>query len=139
MAYVLTGSRPVAEDLVQDAFLEAHRRWETIGAYDAPEAWLRRVLVNKATSRGRRLVTEAKLMTRLRSRRAEGPDMPEPSDEVWAAVRSLPRRQAQAIALRFWNDCTVGEIAAILGCGEETVKTHLSRARATLARRLDEP
>lgn len=128
----------LAEDLVQDTFIEAHRRWGVVSGYDNPEAWLRRVLVNKATSRGRRLMTEAKLLTRLRSRRVDDPEIPEPSDEVWEAVRSLPRRQAQAVALQYWDDRPIAEIAAILGCGEETVKTHLARARAALAQRLDE-
>ncbi len=136
LGYVLTGSRPVAEELVQDTFAEAHRRWSQIADYDKPGAWLRRVLVNNASSRRRRLVSEAKAMTRLRTRRVENPSIPESSEHVWAAVRRLPTRQSQAIALHYLEDMTVAQIAEVLDCGEETVKTHLRRGRARLAAEL---
>lgn len=133
LGYVLTGSRPIAEDLVQDSFAEAHKRWAKVADYDNIGAWLRRVLVNKATSRGRRLVSEAKMLTSVRARRIPDVTIPEDSSEVWAAVRALPKRQAQSIALFYWEDRTITQIAEILECGEETVKTHLKRARASLA------
>lgn len=136
LGFVLTGSRPIAEDLVQDTFAEAHKRWAKVATYDNIEAWLRRVLVNKATSRGRRLVSEAKMLKIFTSRRLPEITIPEDSSEVWAAVRSLPKRQAQSIALFYWEDRPIAEIAQILDCGEETVKTHLKRARTTLARLL---
>ncbi len=136
LGFVLTGSRPIAEDLVQDTFAEAHKRWATVAGYDNLGAWLRRVLVNKATSRGRRLVAEAKMLTSVRSRRVPDITIPEDSSEVWAAVRALPKRQAQSIALFYWEDRTIAQIAEILDCGGETVKTHLKRARAALAQTL---
>jgi RNA polymerase sigma-70 factor (ECF subfamily) len=55
------------------------------------------------------------------------------SEEFWYAVRALPRRQAQAAALRFVYDMPVAEIANVLGCSVGTVKQHLSRARQALA------
>lgn len=133
LGFVLTGSRPIAEDLVQDSFAEAHKRWAKVAHYDNIGAWLRRVLVNKATSRGRRLVSEAKMLTSVRARRVPDVTIPEDSSEVWAAVRALPKRQAQSIALFYWEDRTIAQIAEILECGEETVKTHLKRGRAALA------
>ncbi len=136
LGFVLTGSRPIAEDLVQDTFAEAHKRWSNVAEYDNIGAWLRRVLVNKATSRGRRLVSEAKMLATFRNRRTPDVTIPENSSEIWAAVRSLPKRQAQSIALFYWEDRPVADIAEILDCGEETVKTHLKRARAALARTL---
>lgn len=136
LGFVLTGSRPIAEDLVQDTFAEAHKRWGKVATYDNIEAWLRRVLVNKATSRGRRLIAEAKMLTIVRARRAPDVTIPDDSSEVWAAVRALPKRQAQTIALFYWEDRPIAEIADILGCGKETVKTHLQRARAALSQSL---
>lgn len=133
LGFVLTGSRPIAEDLVQDTFTEVHKRWAEVANYDNLGAWLRRVMVNKATSRGRRLVSEAKMLTTFRNRRVPDITIPEHTGDVWAAVRRLPRRQAQSIALFYWEDRTVADIADILACGEETVKTHLKRARATLS------
>lgn len=137
LAYVLSGSRWFAEDLVQDALTEAHKNWSKVAHYDDPGAWVRRVLVNKQTSRGRRLRTEARGMLRLAGRRQETFVSPtEPTGEVWAAVRVLPTRQAQAIALFYWEDRPIRDIASILGTSEETAKTHLKRGRAALAKSL---
>lgn len=137
LAYVLTGSRWVAEDLVQDALTEAHRNWSRIRHYEDPAGWVRRVLVNKSISRGRRLQTEKKCLARLRNNRADSVEPTEPSVEVWQAVCTLPRRQAEAIALFYWEDQSVKEIAQILGVSSETAKTHLKRGRRALHRRLD--
>ncbi len=137
LGFVLTGSRSIAEDLVQDTFAEAHKRWNTVSSYDNLGAWLRRVMVNKSTSRGRRLVSEAKMLRVFGARQAPSVDIPEHTGEIWKAVRALPRRQAQTVALFYWEDRPIAEIAEILECGEETVKTHLKRARATLATNLD--
>ena len=60
-------------------------------------------------------------------------ELSEAGEEFWAAVRSLPQRQAQSAALRYVYDMPVAEIAATLGCSEGTVKQHLSRARHSLA------
>lgn len=136
LAYVLTGSQWAAEDLAHEALATAHSRWDKISGYDDPGAWVRRVMVNKNTSRFRKLRSETKALTRLGGRRAEVITPSEPSNEVWTAVRSLPERQAQAVALFYWEDRTIAEIAEILGCGKETVKTHLSRGRAALSDRL---
>jgi RNA polymerase sigma factor (sigma-70 family) len=65
--------------------------------------------------------------------------MPEPDEEVWAAVRKLPRRQRQCVALQYIFDCTVDETARTLGCAEGTVKADLHQARQTLSARLAEP
>ena len=142
LAVVLTGSRNIAEDLCQEALTEAHRRWDVVQDYDDPGAWVRRVLVNKSRSRFRRVTSEAKAMARLGGRRQEmatevGGGAGEASGEVWAAIRRLPSRQAQAVALFYWEDRSISQIAAILDCGEETVKTHLKRGRAALAQSLD--
>lgn len=133
LAFVFTGNRWTAEDLVQDALSEAHRRWHDIGAYDDPGAWVRRVLVNRSTSRFRRLKSEAKMLAKVGARRQDPVALDEPSLEVWEAVRALPKRQAQVIALQYWEDLSVAEIGTIIGCGTETVKTHLKRGRAALA------
>ncbi len=138
LAYLWTGSHWAAEDLVHEAFTEAHRRWESVGRYEDPGAWVRRVMFNKRVSRFRRLRVEAAAMARIGARSVEAPiELRPQSDEILDAVRTLPRRQAQAIALRYWEDRSVAEIAEILGCSLETAKTHLKRGRATLSDRLD--
>ncbi len=138
LAYVLTGSQWAAEDLVQEALTQAHRHWGDVAHYDSPGAWVRRVMVNRGTSRFRRLAREARMLSRIGSRRVEVVQPTETSAEVWSAVRALPKRQAQAIALLYWEDLPVKEIAIVLECGEETVKTHLKRGRQALAAALAE-
>jgi len=74
---------------------------------------------------------------RLAAQRS-GPDAtPLQHGDVWRAVRELPRRQAQVVALHYVYDLRIGDIASTLGVTEGTVKTQLHRARATLADRLD--
>jgi RNA polymerase sigma factor (sigma-70 family) len=138
LAYVLSGSRIAAEDIAQDAFLAAHKEWDRVAFYDRPEAWVRRVVSNLSVSFMRTKVREAGAMARLKSRHDYLPRMPEEDAHFWRAVRSLPRRQAQAIALHYLEDRSVTDIAWILGCAESTVKVHLHKGRKSLARKLDE-
>ena len=133
---LLTGRVGVAEELAQDAFVAAHQRWSTVGAYDDPGAWVRRVAVNRATSLRRRTVTELARRVRLVHHDTE-PASPDP--ELWAAVRALPLRQRQVLAMVVLDDRPVAECAAALGCGEATVRTHLHRARLALADALGTP
>jgi len=132
LAYVLSGSRSGAEELAQEAFAAAYREWGRVARLDSPEAWVRRVVSNRSVSRFRRATAETRAVLRLDDRRTVPEFSPETVD-LWRAVRRLPRRQAQAIALRYLLDLPVEEVAAGLGCGVETARTHLKRARATLA------
>jgi RNA polymerase sigma-70 factor (ECF subfamily) len=98
---------------------------------------VRRVVANRAVSLRRRARVEADAL--VRRRRVDRYD-DEPSVEhehLWAEVRRLPKRQAQVIALHYVERLTTAGIAALLGLSEPTVKTHLQRARATLATRLE--
>jgi RNA polymerase sigma-70 factor (ECF subfamily) len=75
---------------------------------------------------------------RLWSRRATDQiELPRNDAELWRLVRSLPERQAHVVALHYVDDRSVAEIAKLLDCSEGTVKTHLHRARVSLARALD--
>ena len=137
LAYALSGSRWAAEDLAQDAFLAAHDRWDRISAYDQPGAWVRRVVANRSISSVRKRRSEAKALVRVAF--GERPALPEISTdggEFWDAVRSLPRRQAQVVALFYLEDRPVAEIAEILEIAPGTVKKHLFDGRQALARRL---
>jgi RNA polymerase sigma-70 factor (ECF subfamily) len=139
-AYVLSGSAAAAEDLAQEAFLAAHLAWDRISGYDNPGAWVRRVVANKASNAVRRRIAEARAHARmfLKAREYESiAELSEEHAEVWRAVRGLPRRQAQVIALHYQADFTVKEIAATLGLAQGTVKKHLHDGRLALARRLD--
>jgi RNA polymerase sigma-70 factor, ECF subfamily len=137
LAYALSGSRAGAEDLAQEAFFAAHKDWGRVGGYDEPGVWVRRVVANLSVSLVRRRVVEAKALARI----ALGgtPPLPELSaadEEFWRAVRSLPRRQSQVIALHYLEDKPVAEVARILGTAEGTVKKHPHDGRRALAQRL---
>jgi RNA polymerase sigma-70 factor (ECF subfamily) len=137
LAYALSGSRWGAEDLAQEAFLAAHRDWGRIGSYEQPAAWVRQVVANLSVSAFRRRAAEAKALARVALRRGEPvPDLAAADPVFWAAVRALPRRQAQVVALFYLEDQSVADIANILNMSLGTVKRHLFDARQTLARRL---
>jgi RNA polymerase sigma-70 factor (ECF subfamily) len=127
-----------ADDVAQDAMLAAYRQWDAVSRMDAPVAWLRRVCANQSVSARRRRGAEARAMRRLGGGRAPVVAAPEP-DGFWMLVRGLPRRQAQVVALTYVYDLSVAEVAATLGVGAGTVKTHLFRARATLSAQLGLP
>jgi len=135
LAAALVGRWDVAEELAQDAFLALYPRWERIARYDAPDAWLRRVVLNRAVSSLRRRAAEGRANARL-ERREQPAELRVGDADAWHAVAELPKRQAQVIALVALEDRSVAEIARILDCSENTVRTHLARARRTLATRL---
>jgi RNA polymerase sigma-70 factor (ECF subfamily) len=139
LAYALCGDRGLAEDIAQESLVAALRKWSTISTYDLPGAWLRRVVVHKASSVMRRRIAEASSLARWRARPTRPElDLDEHDAEVWRLVAALPRRQAQATALHYLEDMSSKQIADILGCNEATVRVHLLRARRTLAVQLGE-
>lgn len=137
LAFVLTGRSDLAEELAQDAFLACFRRWGSVVAYDKRGAWVRRVVTNRCVSSGRRHLTELRLLGRLKNERPRFVRLEEDSDELWSMVRRLPKRQQQVIALAFAEDLPVSSIASILEIGEESVRTHIRRGRASIAAMLE--
>lgn len=139
LAYALSGNRWASEEIAQEGFLAAHRRWSKVSSYESPGSWVRRVVSNLAISFLRRRVVETKALVKYTTGRTEAIEqLPERDEEVWRAVRALPRRQAQAIALHYLLDLPLSEIATTLECAEGTVKAHLYAARTALAHRLGE-
>ena len=138
MLHALTGDRQRAEDLAQEALAKAQQDWTRVGRLDRPGAWVRRVALNASSNVRRRRGREAAALRRVGSL-SEARDVPADADpELWRLVRQLPEQQRWAVALHYVEDRPVAEVAAVLGCSEGTVKTHLSRARMTLARQLHE-
>jgi RNA polymerase sigma factor (sigma-70 family) len=140
LAYALSGSRSGAEDLAQEAFLAAHRNWERIVGYERPGAWVRRVVANLSVSAFRRRIAEAKALARAAlGEPTELRDLGAADPDFWTAVRALPRRQAQVVALFYLEDLPISDVAETLDMTPGTVKRHLHRGRQTLARRLRIP
>lgn len=140
LARALSGSQLAAEDIAQEALVAAYRRWEEVGAMDNPGAWVRRVVANKAVSVVRRRVSEVKGMARLSRRHDERvvSEMSADSEWIWGLVRRLPKRQAQVVALYYFDGLSMPEIGEVLKISKDTVNTHLRRAKNTLADQLEQ-
>jgi RNA polymerase sigma-70 factor (ECF subfamily) len=128
--------RAWAEDVAQEAMLVTYRRWRDVGKRDHPEAFARRVCSNIAVSQFRRRMVELRAVMKLSDRSSRDTSRSADDDSFWTAVASLPKRQAQAIALRYLYQLDVADIAATLGVSEGSVKVHLHRGRQALAARL---
>lgn len=126
------GDRSVAEDLAQDALLQAHRNWTTVGALERPGTWVRRVALNRSSNERRRRRRERAAISRLRPT-TDSIGVSPTDEQLWARVRSLPRAQRDATVLRYVDDLALSDIAAVMGCSDGTVKTHLQRARRSIA------
>ncbi|NGM11507.1 SigE family RNA polymerase sigma factor [Verrucosispora sp. CWR15] len=134
-AYLLTGSRHAAEDLVQIALMRAMRRWSQV---DEPMAYVRRIMVNERTRLWRRFGSRellAGVTGSWRSPSEPGRDLAHDvvvRDEMLAALHHLPPRMRAVLVLRYWEDLTEAQIADALGCSVGTVKSQSSRALARL-------
>ncbi|GAA0924090.1 SigE family RNA polymerase sigma factor [Virgisporangium aurantiacum] len=133
-AYLLTGDRHRAEDLVQEVLARVHQRWNRIERAEGAEFYVRTALVRQNISWWRR-----------RSARSEQPvaEVPETAadgsehslaarDEMWNLLATLPRKQRAVLVLRFYEDLPDDRIAALLGCSTVTVRVQASRALARL-------
>lgn len=129
----LTGDHAEAHDHVQEAFIRAWARWERVGEMDDPEAWVRRVAYHLAVSRWRR----ARRLV-FGSRTDVEVEWDEEQLAVLDALRTLPRREREAVVLHHLVGLPVDAVAAELGAPSGTVKSWLSRGRAHLATALTE-
>jgi RNA polymerase sigma-70 factor (sigma-E family) len=136
-ATVVTWDPHLAEDITQNVLVRAQARWARIGRLDAPELYVKRMIVNEFLSWRRRRAAQSIPFAgeSLDGLMAPVPDQTAGRDDRDAMLRliaTLPPRQRAVIALRFYEDLAVDQIAEILGCRTVTVRTHLSRALATL-------
>ncbi|MGH9170917.1 MAG: RNA polymerase sigma factor [Acidimicrobiales bacterium] len=134
-AYVLTGDVPTAEDLVQETFLRTWRHWGRVSRLDDPGAWSRKVLDNLAVDTWRRRSAAKRQVRRGRDLTAQ-PAIDADHLDVAAALRQLPAHQRQALVLFAIVGRSTAEVATEMGTTEATVRSWLSRARATVADKL---
>ena len=136
-AYLVTADRGVAEDCVQEALAQVHRRWRTLREAGEPVAYARRAALTAALSwRRRRRIAEVPLDAAAEPRAPEDP-VAAVDPQLVAALRSLPPRMRAAVALRFLEDRSEAETAELLGCSVGTVKSSTSRGIARLREALD--
>ncbi len=134
VAMVLVGNAQRAEDLVGDVLAKAYEVWDRIAGLDHSYAYVRQMLVNEHLSWRNRL-KRTSLHGDLEPFTTPVPDVAGAHAvraELISRLGSLPRRQRAAITLRFFEDLSYAEIADILGCSLGTVRSHISRALATL-------
>jgi RNA polymerase sigma-70 factor (ECF subfamily) len=126
------GSRPAAEDAVQEALLRAWERSERGESVESLDAWVTTVSMNLARSGLRRVMAERRARARLQGMRPVDAFGPERVD-VERALARLPRRQREAVVCRYYLGMDTKEIATVLKVSDGTVKSTLFRARAALA------
>lgn len=144
LATLLLDDPGQAEEAVQEAFMRTFVGWRRIRQPERAGAYLRAAVVNQCRSRGRRRMTEQRGNRAVWAgvREDAGQSDVERTGDVLAvldAVRSLPARQREAVVLRYYADLSEADVARALGCSVGTVKSQLSKARATLARLLEGP
>lgn len=132
LAYLIVGDEPQAEELVMDAFVRTFAGWRRIRDLDRADAYLRRAVVNLSRSRVRRRHIEQRSPRSDPMTTSFSTDVDD-ARVVLDAVRALPHRQRAAVVLRYYQDLPEAEIADALGCSLGTVKSQLSKARASLA------
>jgi RNA polymerase sigma factor (sigma-70 family) len=130
LAYLLTGNRAVAEDVVQDAFVQLHARQ---GEVRSPGAYLRTSVVNGSRMHHRRAARE-------RARFADLIPLGVQSETtvVLDALGRLSHRQRAVLVLRFYDDRPESEIAELLGCRPATVRSLAARGLAALRKAMEE-
>lgn len=133
-AYLLTGHRHSAEDLVQVALGKLYLSWDKVERRESLDGYVRRILVNEHNSLWRRAWKKRETTT------AELPEQLVPAheshternDALWQAVQKLPTKQRAAVVLRYYEDLSEAETAHVLGVSVGTVKSQTSRAIAAM-------
>ncbi len=132
LAIALCGSRPAAEDVLQDVLLRAFAQWTRIGGMDSPYGYVRTMLVHEHLSWRRRLSRQ------VPRAEIEGGIVPDPAeriagrDELLRRVDALPARQRTAVVLRYFEDLDDTQIARLMVCDPVTVRSYVSRGLKAL-------
>jgi RNA polymerase sigma-70 factor (sigma-E family) len=144
LAVLLVRDQGVAEEIVQDSFVAVHDRWGRLRDPDKALAYLRQSVVNRSRSHLRHLSVVRRHVEREGAMPvAAGADEPAYDaarrTTVLDALRRLPTRQREVLALRYYMDLSEAEIAEILGISRGAVKSHASRGAASLRADLGSP
>jgi RNA polymerase sigma-70 factor (sigma-E family) len=141
LSVLLVRDVETAEEVVQDSFVAMHGRWRRLRDPDKALAYLRQTVVNRSRSVLRRRTVAARHIG------APPPDRPGADEDTVAAerrtqildaLRALPTRQREVLALRYYLDLSEAQIAETLGISRGAVKSHASRGAASLRQLLQE-
>jgi RNA polymerase sigma factor (sigma-70 family) len=139
-AVALTGDRDLAQDIVQDVLARAQVNWKRIERADSPDAYVRQMVLNEYLSWRRRWavrnirVAGEQMVDLVDGRNAtrDHADRVVDTDEVWARLAALPRKQRAVLVLRYYEQLDDDEIASLLGCAPVTVRSNASKALKNL-------
>jgi len=128
------------EELVQDAFVKVWRRPPDLESPDRMAAYLRSAVLNGARSHLRHATVERRHLRSVATSDAthDATGLAGDGPRVLSALRALPERQREVLALRYYLDLSEAEIATTLGISAGSVKTHAHRGLAALAERLED-
>ncbi|MDD6812467.1 MAG: RNA polymerase sigma factor [Lachnospiraceae bacterium] len=143
-AYLITGNRTDSEDVVQDTFVKVWLHRRELKNNSGFKAWMMQILVRTAYRMGKkknREFPDEETVIRMENRTdissLEQVMQLEERKEVYAAIRKLPVKQRTVVILFYYNQCSVSEIAGLLGCMEGTVKSRLHTARKNMKKALE--
>jgi RNA polymerase sigma-70 factor (sigma-E family) len=141
-AFLLTGDRQLAEDLVQTALAKVALRWSRVVAGGDPAPYVRVVVVRTAIAwRRRRWHSEVPTSPVPDAASRDAVTAVAARDRLQRALQLVPPRQRAAVVLRFYEDLTEADTARVMGCSVGTVKSQtakaLSRLRQILGDELD--
>ena len=136
-AFLLCGNWHTAEDLVQATLAKVFVCWRKIRRRDAVHAYAARTLVNTYLA-DKRLKRNAEILTDRFPERAVEPHAPETRMVVLGVLATLPPRARAVVVLRYWEDLSVDQVAAVLGCSPGNVKSLAAGALGKLRAVLDE-
>lgn len=139
-AVVLTGDRHLAQDVVQEVLARAHVRWDRIGDTDAPEAYVRRMVLNEYLSWRRSWATRnvyavGERLADFDDARGGVGDHAQKvveADELWNRLATLGRAQRAVLVLRYYEQLDDETIAGLVGCCPATVRSHAARGLRNL-------
>jgi RNA polymerase sigma-70 factor (sigma-E family) len=136
-AFLLCGNWHTAEDLVQTTLAKVFVSWRRIRRRDAVRAYAARTLVNTYLADKRSKRSSEFITDRLPERPVE-PPAPETRMVVLGVLATLPPRARAVVVLRYWEDLSVDQVAAVLGCSPGNVKSLSAGALGKLRAALDE-
>jgi RNA polymerase sigma-70 factor (sigma-E family) len=138
-AYLVTGSQHAAEDAVQSALTRVCEKWSRVRRTTAPDAYVRRMVVNAHISAWRRSGRRELAVAEVRDTEVtDHAGAIATGDAVWRVCATLPTQQRAAVVLRYYEDLEYAEIAAVLGVTQTTARSHVHRALASMRAELED-
>lgn len=133
-AFLLTGARHAAEDLVQDTLVHLYEKWDRVAAADKPIAYVQRSMANRYVS-SRRTRESANESRWELPERWDGADLGENiaiSRTIWQLLGTLPHKQRAALVMRYFYGIPEADVAQSLGCRPASVRSLVSRGIAAM-------